>query len=282
VKHIEDSYAGDGGLKLYYQCWLPDGGPTRAIIAMLHGDFAQSGRYMSLPEHEAPRGYAVYAYDRRGWGRSPGQRGYIDRWNQNLADLDAFLQLVRSREPDCPIFLMGHTGSAVIVLEYAVQHPEKVRGVFCVSPVLNTGGAVPVPLRLLLYSLSAVAPRLTLDVRRRFDAQADTTSHDAEFVEATRADPLTNTKITPRWLTEAERAMQRVVTQAGALRVPLLFLIGGADRNSYPAASKAYFASLPFPDKELREYPGDYTNLLNESDYEHVLADIDQWLDRHV
>ena len=282
MKHGEDHFLGFGSLQLYYQRWLPDKLPSRAVIVMLHGDFAHSGWYINLPQHEVPLGYAVYAYDRRGWGRSPGQRGYIDRWGENIEDLDAFLQLVRTKEPDCPIFLMGHTGSAPIVLEYAMQYPRGLNGVFCVSPVLSTGEAVPVPLRLLLHFLSKVLPHLTIDVRRRFNAQASYISRDPAFVKFIREDQLCNTKITPRWLTESESAMQHVMEQAADLQVPLLVLIGGADRNSSPETTKLYFQNVTIADKELREYPGAYANLLSETNYEEVLKDIDEWLDKHL
>jgi len=282
MKHEEDHFLGFGSLRLYYQRWQPDNVPARAVVVMLHGDFAHSGWYMNLPLHEVPLGYAVYAYDRRGWGRSPGQRGYINRWGENIEDLDAFLQLVRTKEPDCPIFLMGHTGSAPIVLEYARQYPRGLNGVFCVSPVLSTGEAVPVPLWLLLHLLSKVLPHLTIDVKRRFDSQASYISRDPAFVKFIREDQLCNTKITPRWLTESESAMQHVMEQAADLQVPLLVLIGGADRNSSPETTKLYFQNVTIADKELREYPGAYANLLSETNYEEVLKDIDEWLDKHL
>jgi alpha-beta hydrolase superfamily lysophospholipase len=282
MKHEEDHYNGFGGLQLYYQHWLPDSKPARAVIVMLHGDFAHSGWYMNLPQHEVPRGYTVYAYDRRGWGHSPGQRGYIDRWSDQLGDLDAFLQVVRAKEPDLPIFLMGHTGSSPIVLDYADQHPRGLNGVFCVSPVLNTGEAVPALLRQLLHFLSRVLPHLTINVRRRFEAQVSNISRDPAFAKFIREDPFCNTMITPRWLTESERGMQHVMERAADLQVPLLILVGGADRNSSPETAKSYFQNVIITDKELHEYPGAYTNLLSETNYEEVLNDIDTWLDKHL
>ncbi|MCC7165729.1 MAG: alpha/beta hydrolase [Anaerolineae bacterium] len=101
MKHEQDHFLGFGNLGLYYQDWLPDSMPARAVIVMLHGDFAHSGWYMNLPQHQVPRGYAVYAYDRRGWGRSPGQRGYINRWDENgkTSTLSLNSYAPRSRTP---------------------------------------------------------------------------------------------------------------------------------------------------------------------------------------
>jgi alpha-beta hydrolase superfamily lysophospholipase len=282
MQHGEGHFQGAGRMQLYYQRWRPDTLPTRAVIIMVHGDFAHSGWYVNLPAHEAPRGYAIYAYDRRGWGRSPGQRGYIQSWSENLGDLDALIRFVRTEEPSQPIFLMGHTGSAAIVLDFAQGNPDTVRGVFCVSPVLDTSAAVPAPLRSLLHALSGIAPRLTINARRRVDAGLEWVSHDAEFVKFARNDPLGNAKVTPRWLVESENAMKRVSARASGIKTPLLLLVGGDDRAALPAITATYFERVGTPDKQLYEYPGGYTNLLSDTDTERVLQDIDTWLDGHI
>ena len=41
-----------------------------------------------------------------------------------------------------------------------------------------------------------------------------------------------------------------------------------------PAASKSYFERVGSPDKELREYPGAFTNLLSETFTPQVLDDL--------
>lgn len=282
MEHDEGQFQGSDGLRLYYQRWRPKAKPARGVIVMLHGGFAQSSWYMNLPNHEVPRGFAVYAYDQRGWGRSSGQRGYINAWSENLDDLNAFLQLVRAEEPDRPIFLMGHTGSGPIVLEYALQHPQGLHGVFCISPALSLAGVASAPLRLLLHFLSRVFPRFTIDVKRQFDAGAVYVSHDPAFVKLIREDPLRNTKVTPRYLTECEKAMQRVSAQATSFPVPLLILVAPGDRFTPPEASRAFFQKVASADKEWHEYPGAYTNLLSDTVYDEVLGDIDKWLDRHL
>ena len=282
MQHNEGHFQGVGEMQLYYQRWRPDSIPTRAVVIMAHGDFAHSGWYMNLPEYEAPRGYAVYAYDRRGWGRSPGQRGYLRSWRENVADLDAFVRFTRAEEPDRPIFVMGHTGSAPIVLEFGRLHPEAIRGICCISPVLDTSSAVPAPLRALLHTLARVAPRLTINVQRRVEEGLRLVSRDPAFVKFALADPLSNRKVTPRWLVESELLMRHVRASAAQMRVPLLFLLGGADRTSPEDVTDSYFEQLGATDKKLIEYPEAHTNLLSDTIYEQVLSDIDTWLGRHL
>ena len=254
AKHDEGEFQGRDGLRLYYQRWLLEAAPARAVIVLLHGGFAQSSWYLNLPRHEVPRGVAVYAYDQRGWGRSGGQRGYLERWSDCLDDLGEFLRLVRAAEPDRPIVLMGHTGSAPIVLEHALQHPESVRGVFCVSPALDLAAIPPV---LAASVLSRVRPRLTLDARRRVDAGMAYISHDPAFTRFALNDPLRNTKLTMRFIAELDAAVRRVNAQAGALRVPVLILCGdGGIAPSRRRACERTSIGLGQPTRSSTSIPG--------------------------
>ncbi|MEJ7652385.1 MAG: alpha/beta hydrolase [Chloroflexia bacterium] len=56
----------------------------RAVVAVSHGFGEHGGRYSNLVEHIVPRGYAVYALDHQGHGRSGGRRGHVGRWSEYL------------------------------------------------------------------------------------------------------------------------------------------------------------------------------------------------------
>ncbi len=79
MEHIEGKFKGHKNLNLYYQCWLPAGEP-KAVLLVVHGLAEHSGRYMNLVNHFVTQGYAVYGFDQRGHGRSPGRRGYVERF----------------------------------------------------------------------------------------------------------------------------------------------------------------------------------------------------------
>jgi acylglycerol lipase len=64
-----------------------------------HGLADHSDRYARFAERLVRAGYAVWAFDMRGHGRSAGARVQIDRIDHLLDDLDAFLAVVREREP---------------------------------------------------------------------------------------------------------------------------------------------------------------------------------------
>jgi acylglycerol lipase len=55
------------------------------------GLFDHAGRYVELAERMVARGFAVYAMDMIGHGKSGGSRGQIDDWQVVVSDLHAFI-----------------------------------------------------------------------------------------------------------------------------------------------------------------------------------------------
>jgi alpha-beta hydrolase superfamily lysophospholipase len=160
----EGRFTGVGGLELYYQSWHPEG-KVRAILTIVHGLGGHGDRYSNIIEHLIPKQYAIYALDLRGHGRSPGQQGYIKAWNEFREDLGAFLQLIQTQNPGCPVFLLGHSLGAVIVLDYILRYPQQaslLQGAIALAPTLGKVGVSPIRV-LLGKMLSRVWPRFTLN-----------------------------------------------------------------------------------------------------------------------
>lgn len=276
MERREGTFAGAGGLELYYQCWRPEGRP-RAALAIVHGFGEHSGRYMNVVNHLVPRGYAVYGFDHRGHGRSPGQRGYIGAWEEFREDVRAFLNMVGREEPGCPLFLMGHSLGGLIVLEYALHDPQGLAGVIASGPALASVGVSPV-LMVLARLLSRLWGRFTMDTR--LDATA--ISRNPTVVRAYQEDPLVHSVGTARLGAEMNTAMAWTQAHAADLRLPLLILHGGADRLAPPEGSRAFFEKVVFPDKERYEYEGGYHEPHNDTIYSQVLSDLEGWLEKHL
>ena len=135
MKHAEANFTGAVGTNLYYQSWKPEG-KISCVLAIVHGFGEHSGRYMNIINKLVPSGYAVYAFDHRGHGRSDGKRGVITSWDEFRQDLHLFLNLVRDHEIDIPVILMGHSMGGLIVLNYLLKNPkERINAVIASSPL---------------------------------------------------------------------------------------------------------------------------------------------------
>ncbi|MBN3958877.1 alpha/beta hydrolase [Nostoc sp. NMS8] len=279
ASHREGTFPGVGGLDLYYQSWHPEG-KVRAILAISHGLGAHSDRYSNVIQHLIPKQYAVYALDLRGHGRSPGQRGYISAWSEFRDDLGAFLELIQTQNPGCPVFILGHSLGGVIVLDYILRYPQQVsllQGVIAIAPTLGKVGVSPIRI-LLGKMLSRVWPRFTLNTG--IDISAG--SRDQQVLAAFTQDTLRHTRATARLATEFFATVDWINAHAADWHLSLLILHGGADRVALPAGSDIFYQRINYTDKLRIEYQGAYHELQSDINYREVLADLEDWLERHL
>ena len=104
----EGAFKSHDGLELFERGWEPRS-LARACVVHLHGYGEHCSRYAEMARVLNGAGFSVHTYDQRGFGRSPGKRGYINDFDVLLTDLDTFLAHVKPRIADRPWFLMGHS-----------------------------------------------------------------------------------------------------------------------------------------------------------------------------
>jgi alpha-beta hydrolase superfamily lysophospholipase len=270
----EGFFRGFGGLELYYQKWTPDGRYRSALI-YIHGFGDHCSRHENLVKSLVGGFKALYSFDLRGHGRSPGQRGYIGSWEELRGDVRAFVGLVREMDEGIPLFLMGQSMGGLIVLEYALHHPQGLTGVIAAAPAIGKVGVAAWKMTLGRF-LSSVWPRFSMNAGLN-DADM---SRDPEVVKASDEDPLTHSRGTTRLASELQDAITWTLSHAPEFPVPLLVLHGSADRVVAPEVSRWFFEDVTLDDKERIEYPGGYHELDNDTNHEEVLRDLNAWLEK--
>jgi acylglycerol lipase len=273
---VESEFFADDGLRLHQRRWLPQGDPAAAVI-LVHGIIEHGGRYAGVGEELSRRGYAVYAMDLRGHGRSAGDRLWVEEFDRYLADLDGFLDHVRHQQPEKPVFLLGNSMGGAIVGLYAILRQPNVCGVVLSVPAVEVAGDVFPLLRRLAALASRIVPRLRL-VR----LGAGRLSRDPQVVADFRDDPLVfHGRIPVRTGAEVLRAGRRIRERMADLRLPLLLLHGTEDTITDPRGSRLLHARAGSRDKTLMLYEGLYHDLFHEPEHAQIIEDLARWLDAH-
>jgi len=266
------------GLELYWRSWVP---PTpRGIVVIVHGLAEHGGRYQEAADSLATRGFAVYAGDLRGHGRSqdiPGAgRVHVGRFTDYFHDVEAFINLAREHHGGLPLFLLGHSMGGLITISYVLHRPEALSGAIISSPALGTHPEFkpPAALRMLVSVLDRLAPRL------RFPSDLDTQaiSRDPRVVQAYLEDPLVSKKVSARWYAELMRAIARAHANAHTLRIPMLLMQSGSDRLVDPAAPARWAKAAPAGKVELVNWDGLYHEMFNEPEKTQVQRRVIDWL----
>jgi acylglycerol lipase len=274
MKQRELNFPGCQDASLFGQAWLPGFAP-RAVIVVSHGLAEHGGRYAGLATRLLDKGYAVYAIDHRGHGRSSGRRANIERFDYLVSDLGIFIGRAQREHPGTPVILLGHSMGGAVALACALKHYKVLRALVLSAPALAAGEAVPAYKVWMVKLLSAIAPNtgaLTLP--------AHAVSRDPAVVRAYESDPLVfRGSIPARTLAELLLAMQRLQQTAHELRIPVLVQHGTADSLVPLAAVYPIYQHLGVAkSRTLQVYEGLYHEVYNEPERDRVIGDLEAWL----
>jgi alpha-beta hydrolase superfamily lysophospholipase len=145
------------GAKIFVRSWQPAARP-RAVVIICHGVNSHSGQYLWAGEQFAASGFAVYALDLRGRGRSEGERFYVEDVADYVSDVAGTVRVAKSRNRDVPAFVLGHSAGGVVSSVYVLENQAALAGFICESFAFQ----VPAPGFALaaIKGLSHIAPRL--------------------------------------------------------------------------------------------------------------------------
>ena len=92
-----------------------------------HGVNSHGGQYAWTAEQLVKAGFAVYALDLRGRGKSEGERFYVENVADYVSDVSGVVKIAKSRDPGLPVFLLGHSAGGVVSSVYTLENRGHVR-----------------------------------------------------------------------------------------------------------------------------------------------------------
>lgn len=275
MQHRESTAAGIGGLELFSQAWLPEA-PPRASIVIAHGLGEHSGRYATLATELVERGYAVYAMDHRGHGRSAGPRANIERFSYVVSDFSAFVGRCARQHLDTPVYMLGHSMGGAIAFASALRLQHLLRGLVLSAPALATANDVPRWQEWFVRMLAVVAPNTGA-----LSIPPSAVSRDPAVVMRYESDSLVHHGAVPaRTVVELLDAMRAFPASVRELRLPTLILHGTADKLVELAATRPLYQAFSANHRTVKLYEGLFHEVFNEPERATVTADLFAWLDR--
>lgn len=287
----------EDGMKLRYAVFRPREEPQGTVV-LVQGRAEAIEKYFETVRDLMVRRFVVVAFDLRGQGgsqrllRNPA-KGHVYDFADYLADLDAVLDQIVFPECPAPIFALGHSTGATVLLLASIGGRSRFRRQVLLSPFLGLPddrggeglarlfsavaaglgfGRLPIPgaAKHIVHAEAFETNRLTAD-RRRFARNAALAKAHPELMVGAP---------TIAWAAAAFRAFRRIDAEdfAPRIRVPTLMLAAGNDRIvSLNAAER--FASR-FKVGHLIVLPAARHELLQERDgiREQVLAAFDAFV----
>jgi alpha-beta hydrolase superfamily lysophospholipase len=119
------------GRRIHVVRWLPGGGARpRGVVHIAHGMAEHGGRYARAAGALTAAGWAVYAHDHRGHGKTArweSELGYFDGgFRRTVRDLAELLEREKREHPGLPLVLFGHSMGSAMAQAYLADHGDAV------------------------------------------------------------------------------------------------------------------------------------------------------------
>lgn len=259
---------------LYAEVFMPTAAP-KGVVLITHGYAEHCARYHEVAHVIVNAGWACMTYDVRGHGRSPGARGFVERFDIYLDDYRAACEAAKALAPTVPFVVLGHSHGSLITLRALVSDrpPQAVHAILS-SPYLAIKMAVPAWKKVLGRVASKFVPKFGEPMNMRADMLTQDPQKQAEWA----ADKLNFPKATARWFTESDAAQAYVAAHADRIAMPTTWLVGGGDPLCDPAATKRVADRVK--NATYHDLVGLRHEVFNETDRGKVFAELTSVLAR--
>lgn len=295
--------APDGATRFVY-AWLPEGA-AKAALQIAHGLAEHAGRYARLAEALTAAGYAVYAGDHRGHGRSaatPADLGFFaeqDGWRKCVDDLAQLQRRIAGDHPGRPILLLGHSMGSYMAQQLISERGEELTGAVLSGTsgrpgMLASAGRLVARIerwRLGPRGRSTLIHAMSFGAFNKQFAAARTAydwlSRDAAEVDKYIGDPRCGFPAAVQLWVDMLDALGDITSPARLARIPKrlpIYVIAGArdavsDNTKGVEQLLAAYRAAGLERVTHRFYPECRHELFNELNRDEVTRDLIAWLD---
>ena len=265
----EDTFTTWDGTELFCRSWAPETASDKALI-LIHRGHEHSGRLQELLDTLDMPDFWAFAWDNRGHGKSPGERGHAPSYSALVRDLDAFVRYVCDKHaiPMENVAIVANSVGAVTAATWVHDYAPRIRAMVLAAPAFRIKLYLPFAIPLL-RRLLRLKPGATISsyVKSRM------LTHDEKQSRAYDDDPLITRNIAVNILLGLHDTATRIMADAGAIETPTLVLAGGADWVVRNSAQRRFYRRLSSSVKRMEHYPGFYHALLYEKERGKPIAD---------
>jgi alpha-beta hydrolase superfamily lysophospholipase len=273
AERIERTFAGHGGVSIVYDVWRP-AGELRAVVVLAHGYGEHARRYDHVAQRFGAAGFATYALDHRGHGRSGGKRVRVRHMAEFVSDFRELVTIAREENPDQTVIVLGHSMGGGIVFAYGVQHGGDYDLMILSGPAIAAHDGVSKAKAIIGKAIGSLFPDLPIEA-----IDADAVSRDPLVVAAYKADPLVYRGKVPAGIGKALLVVgEQMPMLAPGITAPLLVVHGAEDRLVSAEGSRRLVEHVGSHDVELKVYPELFHEVFNEPERDRVLDDVTEWI----
>lgn len=259
--NTQHQFISHDGTSLFYQRWAASDNPEQKAIVLFHRGHEHSQRMAHLVDELKLPDFDFFAWDARGHGHSPGERGDAPSFSACVKDIQYFVQHLTDTYQIQPsnMVVIGQSVGAVLAATWVHDYAPKIRALCLASPAFDIKLYVPF-----------AKPGLTLLSKLRGNffitsyVKAKMLTHDEQRAAEYDTDTQIAKAISVRMLLGLYDASKRIVEDAQNIFVPTQVLCSGSDYVVHQKPQRLFYERLPHPQKEFHILEGFYHDTLGE------------------
>ena len=265
MEETEQTFISWDGAELFYRKWVPDK-PTDKALLLFHRGHEHSGRWQETVDSLDLGDVAIFAWDTRGHGHSPGKRGAANGLLDVIKDVDCFARHI-SKEHGIPwenMIVLAHSLAAVTVAAWVHDYAPAIRAMILATAAFHVKLYVP----FAIPALRIFRPQFVKSY-----VKSKMLTHDREQAARYDSDPFIFRQIAVNVLLDLHDTAKRLVADAGAIRTPTLMIGAGKDWIVSLSAQRKFFDRLSSVEKRFEVFPEAYHAIFHETN-RHDIVDL--------
>ncbi|GGC81048.1 phospholipase [Thalassobacillus devorans] len=247
------------------------------VVVIVHGAFEHAGRYDEIASLLRQQGFHVVYGDLPGQGKSTRRRGHIDRFDQYIEAVTAWLD--EAAKFQLPVFLLGHSMGGLITIRTLQEKRPDVKGVILSSPGLGILDEPTKSVKLVSRVLDAVYPKYKVEA----PILKEKVTRNKSVIASDEADSLMLETVSVRWYWEFVRSINHAFKKINDYPdVPTLVVQAGEDLMVDIKETKKWFNQLDISEKSYKEWANLYHEILNEPERDSVVRHIVDFMKQKV
>jgi alpha-beta hydrolase superfamily lysophospholipase/SAM-dependent methyltransferase len=263
MEATEQTFTSWDGAELFYRAWIPDKRPNKALL-LFHRGHEHSGRWQETVDSLGLNDVAIFAWDARGHGRSPGERGAANSLHDVIKDVDVFVRHIAQgyRIPFENMIVLAHSLAAVTVTAWVHDYAPPIRAMILATAAFHVKLYIP----FAIPALQLFRPRFVKSY-----VKAKMLTHDREQAAAYDSDSLIFRQIAVNVLLDLHDTAKRLLADAGAIHIPTLMIGSRKDWVVSLKAQRKFFDGLSSAVKRIHIFPSAYHAIFHEKERREVV-----------